>query len=41
MRRGLHVRVIKAGKSMGFADALIKADGAVVARANATFKILS
>jgi uncharacterized protein (TIGR00369 family) len=34
-------RVLKTGKSMGFADALVKADGAVVARASATFRVLS
>jgi uncharacterized protein (TIGR00369 family) len=33
-------RVLKTGKSMGFADALVKADGAVIARASATFRIL-
>ena len=31
-------RVIKAGRSIGFVDALVTADGAVVARASATFK---
>ena len=34
-------RVLKTGKSMGFADALITADGAVIARASATFRVLS
>lgn len=34
-------RVLKTGKSMGFADALVTADGAVVARASATFRVLS
>lgn len=33
-------RVLRTGRSMGFADALIKADGAVIARANATFRVL-
>src|SRR5688572_26364015 len=31
-------RVIKAGRSTGFVDALITADGATVARASATFR---
>lgn len=31
-------RVIKAGRSMGFVDALITADGAPIARASATFR---
>jgi len=34
-------RVVKAGKSMGFVDALILADGEVIARASATFKVLT
>jgi uncharacterized protein (TIGR00369 family) len=33
-------RVIKAGKSSGVIDALITADGGVVARSNAGFRIL-
>jgi uncharacterized protein (TIGR00369 family) len=33
-------RVIRAGKSMGFVDALITADDAVIARASATFRAL-
>jgi uncharacterized protein (TIGR00369 family) len=33
-------RVIKAGRSTGFVDALITAEGAVVARASATFRAL-
>ena len=33
-------RVLKTDKSMGFADALITADGAVIARASATFRVL-
>lgn len=33
-------RVLRTGSSMGFADALVRADGAVVARANATFRVL-
>jgi uncharacterized protein (TIGR00369 family) len=33
-------RVLRTGKSMGFADALVRADGAIVARANATFRVL-
>jgi uncharacterized protein (TIGR00369 family) len=32
-------RVIKAGRSMGFVDALITADGVVSARASATFRV--
>ena len=31
-------RVLKAGGSLAFADALVTADGAVIARANASFK---
>ena len=33
-------RVLKTGKSMAFADAVITADGTVVARASATFRVL-
>lgn len=33
-------RVLRTGKSMGFADALIKADGGLIARASATFRVL-
>lgn len=33
-------RVVKAGKSSGVVDALITADGEIIARANATFRIL-
>ncbi len=33
-------RVIKAGRSMGFVDALVTADDAIVARASATFRAL-
>lgn len=33
-------RVIKTGRSMAFADALITANGATVARASATFRVL-
>jgi uncharacterized protein (TIGR00369 family) len=33
-------RVLKAGRSMGFVDALITADGETIARAGATFRIL-
>lgn len=33
-------RVIRAGKSMGFVDALVTADDAVIARASATFRAL-
>lgn len=33
-------RVVKAGRSMGFVDALVTADGKVIARANATFRAL-
>jgi uncharacterized protein (TIGR00369 family) len=33
-------RVLKTGKSMGFADALVTADGSVIARASATFRVL-
>jgi hypothetical protein len=32
--------VLKTGKSMGFADALVTADGSVIARASATFRVL-
>lgn len=34
-------RVLRTGKSMGFADALVKAGDGVIARANATFRVLS
>jgi len=34
-------RVIKAGGTLGFADALITADGDTIARASATFRMLS
>ena len=34
-------RVLKAGSSLSFADALITADGETIARASATFRILS
>ena len=34
-------RVLRAGKSMAFADALVTADGEVIARASATFRALS
>jgi len=34
-------RVVKAGRSLGFVDALITADGDVIARANATFRLTS
>jgi uncharacterized protein (TIGR00369 family) len=34
-------RVLKTGKSMGFADALVTADGGPIARASATFRILA
>ena len=34
-------RVLRTGKSLSFADALIKADGAVIARASATFRVLT
>jgi acyl-coenzyme A thioesterase PaaI-like protein len=34
-------RVLRTGRSMGFADALVTADGTVVARASATFRVLS
>ena len=33
-------RVLRAGKSMAFADALVTADGEVIARASATFRVL-
>jgi uncharacterized protein (TIGR00369 family) len=33
-------RVLRVGGSMAFADALVTADGAVVARANASFRVL-
>ena len=32
-------RVVKAGRSLGFVQALITADGEVIARANSTFRI--
>lgn len=32
-------RVVRAGRSMGFVDALITADGATIARASATFRV--
>ena len=32
-------RVLKAGRSMGFVDALVTADGTVIARASATFRV--
>jgi acyl-coenzyme A thioesterase PaaI-like protein len=32
--------VIKAGSTLGFVDALITADGEVIARATATFRML-
>ncbi|MBI1262077.1 MAG: hotdog fold thioesterase [Rhizobiales bacterium] len=32
-------RVIRAGKNMGFVDALVTADGTPIARANATFRV--
>jgi len=34
-------RLIGAGRTIGFADALITADGETVARANATFRLVS
>jgi uncharacterized protein (TIGR00369 family) len=34
-------RVLRTGKSMAFADALIRADGEVIARASATFRVLA
>ena len=34
-------RVLKTGRSMGFADALVTADRATIARASATFRVLS
>ena len=34
-------RVLRTGRSMGFADALVTADGGTVARASATFRVLS
>jgi uncharacterized protein (TIGR00369 family) len=34
-------RVIKAGGTLGFADALVTADGEAIARANATFRMYS
>jgi uncharacterized protein (TIGR00369 family) len=34
-------RVIKAGATLGFADALITADGSTIARASATFRMFS
>jgi acyl-coenzyme A thioesterase PaaI-like protein len=35
----INPRIVKVGRSMGFVDALIMADDAVVARANASFRI--
>jgi hypothetical protein len=32
---------VKAGRSLGLADALITADGDIVARGNATFRLTS
>src|SRR5689334_22218378 len=34
-------RVLRTGRSMAFADALITADGATIARASATFRVMS
>ena len=34
-------RLIRAGRTIGFADALITADGETIARANATFRLVS
>jgi uncharacterized protein (TIGR00369 family) len=34
-------RVLKTGRSMGFADAIVTADGDIVARANATFRLMA
>ena len=34
-------RVLRTGKSMAFADALIRADGDIIARASATFRVLA
>lgn len=34
-------RVLKAGRTMGFADALVLADGAAIARASASFAVLA
>ena len=34
-------RVLRTGRSMSFADALVTADGAVIARASASFRVLS
>jgi uncharacterized protein (TIGR00369 family) len=33
-------RVVHAGRSLGFADALLTADGTPIARANATFRLI-
>jgi uncharacterized protein (TIGR00369 family) len=33
-------RVVKAGRSIGFVDALVTADGDIVARASATFRLV-
>lgn len=33
-------RVLRTGRSMGFADALVTADGTTVARASATFRVM-
>ncbi len=34
-------RVLRTGKTVGFSDALVTADGAVIARASATFRVLA
>lgn len=34
-------RIVKLGKSLGFVDALITADGEIAARANAVFSVLA
>jgi uncharacterized protein (TIGR00369 family) len=33
-------RVLKAGRSMGFVDAVVTADGEIIARASATFRLV-
>lgn len=34
-------RVLRTGKTVGFSDALVTADGAMIARASATFRVLA
>ena len=34
-------RVVRTGGTLGFVDALVTADGEIIARANATFRLLT